>query len=182
MEERLKEIRAYSLSNTDINDILEPDTKIFSYPEFAKTTNIDQAFDGLGRCVFLFLTESPSVGHWCCMFKRNGYIEYFSSYGDPPEAERSWVTQEQLDALGEDKPYLMNLLQNSRSKVYYSTHQYQKEKKDYNSCGRWCVARLICKDLSNQQFYNLVQREMKANDIKEADTWVCFFTADILGK
>jgi hypothetical protein len=77
MEESLKKIRQYSLSNDDINAILDPDTKIFSYPKFADMKHIDEAFDNLGRCVFLFLTESESSGHWVCMFKRGNVIEYF---------------------------------------------------------------------------------------------------------
>lgn len=173
----LEEIRAYSLSNTDINAILDPDTKVFSYPKFAEMHHIDEAFDKLGRCVFLFLTENENTGHWVCMFKRNGFIEYFDSYGEKPEAQRSWVTQDQLEELGEGKPFLMDLLRRSKYHVYYNTHAYQKDKKDYNTCGRWCVARLICKDMTNQQFYNIATKSGQS-----PDDWVSLFTYEMLGK
>lgn len=182
MNETLRQIKSYALSNEDINQILEPDTKVFAYPEFSKMKSIDEAFDSLGRCVFLFLTESESMGHWCCMFKRNGHIEYFSSYGDAPEAERKWVSQEQLEKLGQGKPYLLELLQRSKLPVYVSKYPYQSDRKDLATCGRWCVLRLICKDLSHIQFYNLVKDEMKRNDVKSMDDFVAMFTADILGK
>jgi hypothetical protein len=183
MEELLKEIKGYALSNEDINDILEPDTKVFPYPNFANMNHIDEAFDPLGRCIILFLTQSETNGHWVCMFKRDKKtIEYFDSYGEKPEGPRSWLSQEQLDRLGQSEPYLLDLLRKSGYRVYYNTYPYQSDKNDINTCGRWTVARLICKDLSNKEFYNAVKQDMKDKNIKSFDDWVALFTYDILGK
>lgn len=182
MEERIAEIKAYSLSNTDINDILEPDTHILTYPEFCEMQHIDEAFDSLGRCVFLFLTENQSTGHWLTMFKRGKDIEYFDSYGEKPEAQRAWLSEEQLEDLGEEDPCLLRLLKESGYRVYWNTHKYQATRDDVNSCGRWCVARLICKDMSNLQFYNTVKEGMKEYGVKTPDDWVALFTAEFLGK
>lgn len=182
-QETIDKIKAYPLSNDDINIILEPDTKIISYPEFATMNSIDDMFDNLGRCVFLFLTTSETSGHWLCMFKRsNNTIEYFDSYGEKPEAQRCWLSQEQLDELGEGEPYLMKLLKESNCKVFYNTVQYQKEREDINSCGRWCVARLICKDMSNLQFYNTIKDLIKQYGVKSGDDAVAIFTFEHLGK
>ena len=182
LENQIADIKAYALSNDDINEILEPDTKIFTYPEFGKMERIDEAFDKLGRCVFLFLTKSPTSGHWVCMFRKGDTIEYFSSYGDKPEEERNWLTEEQLEELGQDEPYLYNLLKKSGYKVYYNTHNYQSDRDDINTCGRWCVARLITKDISNKEFYNLVREQMKERGLKKPDDWVALFTYEFLGK
>lgn len=183
MEEQIADIKAYALSNDDINEILDPDTKIFSYPKFCEMSHIDEAFDRLGRCVFLFLTESPTSGHWLCMFKRGGNtIEYFDSYGGKPDSQREWLSEDQLEMLGQEDCCLTNLLRASRYRVYYNTNAYQKDKKDYNTCGRWCVARLICKDMSNLQFYNLVKDQMKERGLKNPDDWVALFTYEMLGK
>lgn len=176
-DEKLDEVKEYALSNDDIQRILEPDTKIFAYPKFAEMKHIDEAFDPLGRCIFLFLTKSPTSGHWLTMFKRDGHIEYFDSYGEKPEAQREWITKERLEELGEGHPYLMDLLKASRYKVFYNTVKYQKDRDDLNTCGRWCVARLLFKDLSNLQFYNLVK-----DSGYSSDDWVALLTAQILGK
>lgn len=182
-QEMIDEIKSYALSNEDINKILEPDTKIISYPDFATMDSIDDAFDTLGRCVFLFLTTSETSGHWLCMFKRNNNtISYFDSYGEKPEAQRCWLSQEQLDALGEGESYLMNLLRKSNYKVFYNTVQYQKEREDINSCGRWCVMRLICKDMNDVQFYNTVKELMKQYNVKSQDDVAAIFTFEHLGK
>jgi hypothetical protein len=117
------------------------------------------------------------------MFKRDKKtIEYFDSYGEKPEGPRSWLSQEQLDRLGQSEPYLLQLLRKSGYRVYYNTYPYQSDKNDINTCGRWTVARLICKDLSNNEFYNAVKKDMKDKNIKSFDDWVALFTYDILGK
>lgn len=180
--EQLKEIKAYALSNEDIQKILEPDTKILSYPEFCEMDSIDEAFDSMGRCIFLFLTESETSGHWLAMIKRKGAIYYFDSYGDRPEAQRKWLTEDRLYALGQSEPCLMNLLKSSGYKVFSNTVDYQKEKKDYNTCGRWTSARLILKDLDDKQFFNLIKSEMKKYNLASPDDWVALFTYSILGK
>ena len=182
MEETLKKIKGYALSNEDINEILEPDTKVFAYPKFAEMNHIDEAFDKLGRCIFLFLTQSETSGHWLCMLKKGDSIYYFDSYGGKPEHPREWLSQEQLDVLGEGEPYLWNLLKQSHYKVYYNTMKYQSDAANVNDCGRWCVARLICKDASDVQFYNIIKSDMKKRGITKMDDWVCLFTYDILGK
>lgn len=182
MAAELAKIKAYALSNTDIDAILDPDTKVFSYPEFNTMDDIRNAFDQLGRCVFLFLTTSPTSGHWLCMFMRKGHIEYFDSYGERPDAQRAWLSKDMLDELDESEPTLTRLLRDSHIPVFYNTYAYQTDKNDINTCGRWCVARLILKDLSNLQFYNAVKQDMKERGLKSMDDWVAIFTAEILGK
>lgn len=182
-EEELKKIKDYALSNDDIQAILEPDTKIFTYPAFADMESIDEAFDQLGRCIFLFLTQSETAGHWLCMFKRDdNTIEYFDSYGQKPEAQREWLTEEKLTELGEGEPYLYDLMRQSGYKVFYNKFPYQTDRNDINTCGRWAVARLIMKDYSNMQFHNAVKADMKERGIKKWDDWAAVFTAEILGK
>lgn len=178
----VEEIKQYALSNDDIQEILEPDTKILTYPEFANMSSIDECFDKLGRCIFLFLTKSPTMGHWITMFKRGNNIHYWDSYGEPPEAQRKWISEEKLEELGEEEPYLLNLLKQSGYRVYWNTHAYQTDKEDVNTCGRWAVARLICKDMDDHQFYNLVKDEMKKRGISSPDDFVALFTYELLGK
>jgi hypothetical protein len=172
-----KRLGAYSLSNADINAILEPDTKIWVYPDFARMSSIEEAFDSLGRCIFLFLTESRTVGHWCCMWEKGKTIHYFDSYGLAPEAARKWMSEEQLEELGQEEPYLMRLLKASGRPVVYNKVKYQREGGDVATCGRWVVTRLVFKDLSDWKFHELVRRSGVP-----ADDFATLFTAEILGK
>jgi hypothetical protein len=182
MEEQLKQIKAYSLSDKDIQTLLEPDTSIITYPQFADYNDILDCFDSEGRCVFLFLTQSASSGHWLCMFLRKGHIEYFDSYGQAPEAQRRWLTKEQLEELGQGERYLYNLLSKSGIPVYYNKVEYQKDKQDINTCGRWVAARLNNKNMSNAEFNNFVKDSMKEYGVKTPDDWVALYTYSFLGK
>lgn len=182
MEEQLAQIKAYSLSDKDINALLEPDTEIITYPQFADYDNILDCFDAEGRCVFLFLTTAPNAGHWLCMFLRKDKIEYFDSYGQAPEAQRNWLSKEQLEELGQGKRYLYQLLEKSGIPVYYNKVAYQTDKEDINTCGRWVCTRLINKDMSNAEFNDFIKTSMKKNGVKAFDDWVAFYTAAQLGK
>jgi hypothetical protein len=178
----LAQIKGYALSNDDIQTILEPDTKIITYPQFANMRHIDEAFDPLGRCIFLFLTTGPTTGHWLTMFKRGDSIHYWDSYGERPEAQRKWIEPDMLEELGQGEPYLANLLKESGYKVYSSTYPYQSDRSDVATCGRWAVARLICKDMNDTQFFNLVKEQMRERGLKSMDDFVAVFTYEQLGK
>jgi len=182
MDNLLTDIKAYALSNDDIQEFLNPDTKILIYPELAHVRHIDQIFDSLGRCVLLFLTTSPTSGHWQIIFKRNGDIHFWDSYGDPPEGIRKSMSDEQLEELGQETPYLWNLLKASGKRVYYSTVAYQSDRADIASCGRWCIMRLICKDYSDRDFHSIILAGMKEYNLKTPDDYVSLFTYHFLGK
>jgi hypothetical protein len=182
MDNLLADIKAYALSNDDIQEFLNPDTKILIYPELAHVRHIDQIFDSLGRCVLLFLTTGPTSGHWTVLFKRNGHIEWFDSYGEKPEQIRETMDEERLEELGQGEPYLWNLLKASGKRVYSSNVKYQSERADIATCGRWCLARLICKDYSNNDFHSIVRNGMKESGLTNYDDWVALFTYSHLGK
>lgn len=179
----IESIRNYALSNTDIQEILEPDTKIITYPRFSEMSHIDEAFDKIGRCIFLYLTENESTGHWVTMWKDGpNSVYYFDSYGKKPDAPRDWLTEEKLEELGEDEPYLTQLLKESGYKVAYNTIPYQKTEDGMNDCGRWAVMRLITKDMDDKQFYNLVKEKLKEYGTKSMDDVACLFTYSYIGK
>ena len=176
-EHLITEIKAYALTNDDIQKVLEPHTRILTYPQFGTMRHIDEAFDNLGRCIFLFLTESESSGHWICMWKKGKTVYYWDSYGMPPGGSREWLTAEKLTELNEDEPYLEHLLANSGYRVVINRNKYQKEKNGISTCGRWCLTRLVLKDHDERTFKQLVKRSQMS-----PDDFVAVFVADMLGK
>ena len=60
----------YALSDSDINHILEPDTKVQQYRVLDNMHHIDELFDKLGRAVLLYSTDSPTSGHWVGLIKK----------------------------------------------------------------------------------------------------------------
>ena len=177
MESEASGGQSYSLSNDDINKILEPDTKIWTYPDFKDMSSIDECWDSKGRCIFLFLTKSEREGHWIAMWKKGDTIHYFDPYGMKPEAGRSWLSHDQLEDLDMGEPYLYNLLKNSGYKVVYNTVPYQSKDGAVATCGRWAVLRLLWKDVSDAEF----KRRVKDSGMSP-DEFVTAITSDVLGK
>jgi hypothetical protein len=174
----MDEIKAYPLSNSDIEEILGP-TKVFTYPDLADIENWEDAFDDQGRCVLLFLTEDRQTGHWIGLIRNDTTIEYFDPYGEPPEGDKKWLSKEKLRQLDEVQPYLTQLLRASGRRVYYNQHQFQSDRSDVNTCGRWVVSRLLLRKKTLPQFYKYV---MKGAGDSKPDDFVSALTFKILGR
>lgn len=175
----LQEIKDYALSNQDIQQILQPDTNILTYPDLSTMTTIDECFDGLGRCILLYLTESPTSGHWVSMIKHDddGTIEYFDPYGKPVEEPLHWVGRGKNMLLRQQPGILKRLLKDSGYKVIYNTTPYQKDGKDISTCGRHCVSRLVLKDYSIDDYKDIIKSSKLS-----PDDFVSLFTYGLLGK
>lgn len=176
----LETARSYPLSNEDIQHVLNPDTRIWTYPQLANLRHIDELFDSLGRCILLYGVASASSGHWVAMLKRGNTVEYFDPYGLAPEAPRSWVSRQQEHEMGQSTPFLTNLLRSSGYKVTYNTFPYQSSKASVATCGRWAVTRLILKDIDARRFYDAVMRESKKRRISP-DDFATAYVVDVLG-
>jgi len=165
-------LESYPLSDADIQQILTPDTRIFTYADLHDVDSVDQLFDNEGRAIMLFATESPTVGHWIAMMKRGDTIEYFDPYGLKPEATKKWLTRAELEALGQDQPLLSRLLLGSGYKVYYNSYPFQRKKDDVNTCGRHAVVRLIFKDLDLDDYMDIVRSTgMSPDEFVSATTY-----------
>ena len=141
----------HSLSDDDINKLL-PGVKIIAYPELAKYTHIEDAFDAEGRVVILFETESKTVGHWIALHATpDGGIEFFDAYGLRPDSEKRWLSKSKLVELHEDEPLLMDLLRDAEARgmpVTFNNTHFQSNSPSVQTCGRHCVVRLMGKGRS----------------------------------
>ena len=177
MQGGINEVKEYALSDSDIRKVLGREIPIIPYPELKDYTSIEQCFDRKGRCILLFLTNSPTEGHWCCMLNKKKGIEFFDPYGDAPEEQLEDMPPSKLAALEQDRPYLTRLLRASGRPVYYNTHAFQKTKDGVNTCGRWCIARLLYAPKSLEYFKSVVDKSGM-----EPDTFVSGLVANFLGK
>jgi hypothetical protein len=169
----------YALSDEDINKLLDG-TKIFRYPDLRKLGSIDEAFDELGRCMILYLTQDENTGHWVCLLRRDGnVIEYFDSYGGyKPDDERKWLSKEQLVELGQDEPILTKMLHGYTVKSNPYKLQGESERgRAINTCGRHCVTRLLLGHLPIGKYAALI----KSSGVNP-DDFVTTFTFEMLHK
>jgi len=154
----LSEVKDYPLSDTDIKKILGDDIKILTYPQLKNMRSIDECFDKQGRCILLFLTSSPTEGHWCCMLNKKKGIEFFDPYGEAPEEQKDDVPRSQLEALDESQPYLTALMRASGRPVFYNTHKFQKDSSSINTCGRHCVVRCLYAPYSIAKYASVIKK------------------------
>jgi hypothetical protein len=173
----IEEVKDYPLSDGDIRQILGQDIKILTYPDLGKLKSADQMFDAKGRCILLFLTSSPTEGHWCCLLNKKKGIEFFDPYGEPPGEILDEIPKERLAALDQNQPYLARLLRASGRPVYYNTHAFQKDKQNVNTCGRHCVVRCLYAPKSLEEYAKVIEKSGMS-----ADDFVSALTASALGK
>lgn len=177
MEGGVNELKDYALSDSDIRHLLGDDIAIHTYPELQNMRSVDELFDSKGRAIVLWLTNSPTEGHWTCLMRKRKGIEFWDPYGDPPGEQIEDLSKARLQALDQNGPFLTKLLRGSGRPVYYNTHQYQKLKDGVNTCGRWCVARLMYAPKSEEYFKGVVDKSGM-----EPDTFVSALIANYLGK
>ena len=160
----LKTVKDYPLSDGDIRKILGSDIKIVTYPMLANMSSASQMFDAKGRCILLFLTSSPTEGHWCCLLNKSDGIHFFDPYGDKPEEQLDNIPQSRLEMMNESQPYLSDLLKGSGKPVFYNTHAFQKSSSSVNTCGRHCVSRCLYAPYSLQKYKKIVDSSKMSPD------------------
>jgi hypothetical protein len=173
----MEEIKDYPLGDDDIRKILGNDIKIITYPMLGKMRNIDEAFDKNGRCIMLYLTHDEHSGHWVCMLNRGKEIEYFDSYGEPPEEPLGDVPRGKLQQMDESSPYLTALLRKSGKRVTYNHHAFQKTAGDINTCGRHAVVRCLYAQYPLSKY-----KKVMDSTGMSPDNFVSALTAQKLGK
>jgi hypothetical protein len=174
----LKAAREYCLSDEDVNTLLSPNTRIVVYTDLYRMNRMDDALDGLGRCILLLPVSSPTSGHWVSLWKEGDVLHYFDPYGYPPETFREWIRPAgRAIGMGLRHQVLLELLKTSGYDVRINQFPYQRNRDDINTCGRHCVTRLMLKDYDAKAYHNIV-----AMSKKSPDDFVTLFTLEQLGK
>lgn len=125
--------------------------KTLKYSELADIKDINELLPD-ERDYRIILTESKrNEGHWCCIMKYTDtttgkkYIEWFDSYSGKPDSELKFIPEAIKKMLGQDKNYLSKILNTVKPpyEILYNATKYQTLKDGINTCGRWCILRLI---------------------------------------
>lgn len=153
----VEEAIEYPLSDGDIKTILGDDIAIHRYPDLKGASSLHDITDNKGRAIVLFLNQSPTSGHWCCLLNKRDSVEFFDPYGDPPETQTDDLPKAKEQELEMDQSLLLPLLKQSGKRVIVNKTQFQTQRGDVNTCGRWCVARLLYGDKPLSYFKRVVQ-------------------------
>lgn len=110
--------------------------------------------------VFLY-RQTENYGHWCCMFEHptSGELYIFDSYGKERPDEYITGTRTKKGpynsaALGQSAPYLLECINNSDYPyVIWNDYPLQYLNPGIQTCGKWCVLRLLNRFATEKEFY-----------------------------
>lgn len=155
MEKYIKQLQSKSLSNEEIMKALDNKANLIIYPELYKYKTLDDVLGKWGKCIILFETQK-NYGHWCCIFKlKNRGIEFFDSYGNMVDTQLKKIDINFRIENNEFYPHLSLLMLQSPYLLSYNHFKFQELKKNVNSCGRWCVLRLLFSNLTLDEFIKI---------------------------
>ena len=167
----------YSLSNVDIERYVGRG-HIIKYSDLSNFDNIDDVFNG-NSFVIVLIESKLNSGHWTTMLRYDNTIELFDSYSGTLDNELSFISKQMKIELGENEHILTELLKKSGHKVVVNKYKFQSEKKingmDVDSCGKWCLLRIlmfVCANMQLKEFVNFVKTNAKKLNLRN-DEFVC---------
>jgi len=160
MENNIKKVKEYALSDSDIHSYL-PDVKIYMYNELDNYSKIDDILPHPNSYLILLYQDSENTGHWTCILRQNNTVEFFDPYGKYPDTELRWVDNEVREDLGITGKFISNLFDNSNLKIVYNTAPYQHTSNKVNTCGRHVVYRLLNRNLSLKDYHKHFKNQTK---------------------
>ena len=175
MDNLIRKIEAISLSNDEVMELINGKANLIQYPQLYGINSLDEILEPYGACVILYLTRQ-NYGHWCCVFKLdNNSVEFFDPYGLFPDEELKFRMDPNFRKRShEDIPMLSYLLDSSPYNLSFNHHKFQKRISDVKTCGRHTAMRLICRNISLDDYINLF-----TNNKYDADFLVTMLTAYI---
>jgi hypothetical protein len=148
------------ISNHDIEEITGYRT--LTYDE---AVNTEDLFNNLPIAI-LYPTNDPLYGHWVALLRFDNMIELFDPLGNYIDE----IT------IGRLPPVLLSKIIGEGFIAAYNEYVYQKSKPDINTCGRWVIHRLLYKDLTNDEYHDLITDLSKKYDEKNLDKLIVELT------
>lgn len=155
----IQNLERISLSNFDVMNLVNNEANLVLYPDIKNYKNIDSLLGKYQACIILYLTKE-NYGHWCCIFKQTPHIiQFFDSYGEMVDSALDYNMDPYFKKHGGmDLPLLTRLLLDAYDKyeIRFNNFKFQEDKKDVNTCGRFCVVRLWLRNLNEYEFRNFM--------------------------
>lgn len=169
LEQIVKKNKSKALSNFDLLKLVDGLANVVIYDQIYKYKTVDELLGPYGAVFILYLFK-PKYGHWCCLIKRTPkIIEFFDSYGGPPDEVLDHIPKDFKKKSHQDYCYLSRLLWQSPYSIEYNDYNFQKHGANIKTCGRFAALRVMLKHLTLKQFARIF------ND-PHSDDLATFFT------
>lgn len=117
--------------------------RIISYSELKNYKTLTSLLPKNGSFKILLYEQRRNTGHWVLLLRYDDIVEYFDSYGNPPNYPLTYseTMNSQLDQRYE---YLHNLFSDqSEFNIVYNKYKFQSDLNDAATCGKHVLLRLI---------------------------------------
>ena len=174
-KEQLEQIEEKPMGDNDIKTYF-PKAKIIVYNDLNNINSINELLPMDKSYFFLLIEDQKNSGHWTCVNKFYGKIEFFDSYGGAPDSQLKYVPNEKKEELGETEKRLTQLFREAGYKVNYNPYKYQEVDTDIQTCGRHCCLRIkTMLDGKNLDDYYKHMQQLKKSRGMNYDEIVAFF-------
>jgi hypothetical protein len=139
---------------------------IIKYSDLANYNSIQQLLPRNKSWKIILIENQVNSGHWTLLLRYKNTIEYFNSYGTFPSQELDFISSLQNDFLNQDIKHLNLLLTQAlpHFKIIYNKKRLQKLENGVNTCGKWCILRIMMMEKYNmdlKQFHNFINKLSK---------------------
>lgn len=140
-----------ALDSQEVQESVGDNLMFYPYEEIPSLKSIDQMLP-----MSLVLYQLAKTGHFVCVFENSEGVNFFDPLGYAPDSELDLPIEPHLRyQKHETFTYLLKLLE-QRTPIIYNSRRYQM--KGTSTCGMWCAVRLVCRDLTDDQFWSVWQR------------------------
>lgn len=135
---------------------------IIKYSELKNYKTIDKLLPKINDYIIILIESEMNSGHWVVLLKykinNKIVIEYFNSYGMKVGADLSFIGGMMNKFLGNGKNDLDNLLDTVKDKyeIIYNKKRFQSSNSKVNTCGRWCILRIIMMQKFKMDLYEFI--------------------------
>jgi hypothetical protein len=168
---RIADIHNAVDSALSLQDIAEaaPNTYVGIYSDAAKLIKSNSGLREWlntikGKSAILLYRWEPLYGHWFTVFlggPTEEQIQIFDSMGDAPDSMLQLQKADIRKQLGQTERAIVNGLHHAPA--YFNDFPLQASSSQ--TCGRWCLMRLMFRKLTEDQFIQMVNSLAKANSV-----------------
>lgn len=143
------------LSSGDLRDKLKKygmDVNVILYQDIKRHNKLSEIMP----CILLYQLDSPSFGHWTCLFRNNEGINYFDSTGHIPDELLKTHFNGALmsrEYVNEDYTYLSKLMSDTGEPIIYNEIKLQPN--NTMTCGYWCFNRMYLNNIFQDEYAKL---------------------------
>ena len=151
---KLLKIITEPMSDADIEMYL-PQAKVFMFRELKAYPTIQSILRKPRDYMILLYEHTPQNGHWVAVMRYENTIEFFCPYGSSPYSPNSpleWNSPEENAVVDATHNYLEDLLNKAEGEgwdVIYNKKDFQEKRNNVNTCGAFCVWRVLCLTADN---------------------------------